>query len=233
MSAIFEGSYLGDDTKLTADTKLECGICWHVYDPAEGDEVWQIEAGTPFSALPEHWRCPVCDAPKHKFMVLGAADPAPALPTETRVAALLDAYRKAALQMVDLPVYNPALSIEAVGFRVHGAHLVGVVITPWFMNLTVIAADPAADPALASGTQRTLHFPSGAYPFVAGPLAGIGTVECCSLFSPMQEFREMAAARIAAESAIEGLFKEDPALAPARHGLADKTRRELLFGAAR
>ena len=72
MSAIFEGSYLGDDSKLGADTKLECGICWHVYDPAEGDEVWQIEAGTPFSELPEHWRCPVCDAPKHKFMVIAA-----------------------------------------------------------------------------------------------------------------------------------------------------------------
>jgi len=36
----FEGSYLGDASKLAPETKLECKICWYVYDPAEGDPVW-------------------------------------------------------------------------------------------------------------------------------------------------------------------------------------------------
>lgn len=53
------------------EDKMECGICWHVYDPAEGDAVWQIPPGTPFSDLPEDWRCPNCDAPQSKFMRLG------------------------------------------------------------------------------------------------------------------------------------------------------------------
>ncbi|ATN35858.1 rubredoxin [Rhizobium sp. ACO-34A] len=53
--------------------RMECGICWHVYDPAEGDAVWQIPPGTPFSALPEDWRCPNCDALQLKFMRLGDA----------------------------------------------------------------------------------------------------------------------------------------------------------------
>ncbi|MBW8302314.1 MAG: rubredoxin [Hydrogenophaga sp.] len=53
--------------------RMECGICWHVYDPAEGDPVWQIAPGTPFSALPEDWRCPNCDALQSKFMRLGDA----------------------------------------------------------------------------------------------------------------------------------------------------------------
>ncbi|MHB8353640.1 MAG: rubredoxin [Burkholderiales bacterium] len=66
---MFEGSFFGDNGKLEASTRLECGICWWVYDPALGDPVWHIPAGAPFSALPEHWRCPNCDAPKHKFMV--------------------------------------------------------------------------------------------------------------------------------------------------------------------
>jgi rubredoxin len=51
--------------------RRECKICWHVYDPARGDEVWQIAAGTSFEQLPEHWRCPVCDAAKDAFLVLG------------------------------------------------------------------------------------------------------------------------------------------------------------------
>ncbi|HEY6897500.1 MAG TPA: rubredoxin [Rhodocyclaceae bacterium] len=52
------------------EASFECGICWHVYDPAEGDDVCQIPPGTPFAALPANWTCPNCDAPKHKFMVL-------------------------------------------------------------------------------------------------------------------------------------------------------------------
>ena len=51
-------------------TRLECGICWTVYDPAEGDSVWQIPPGTPFADLPAHWTCPNCACEKHKFLVL-------------------------------------------------------------------------------------------------------------------------------------------------------------------
>jgi len=70
---MFEGSYLGDGARIAYDARLECGICWWTYDPATGDAVWQIPPGTPFAALPAHWTCPHCDAPKHKFMVLDAA----------------------------------------------------------------------------------------------------------------------------------------------------------------
>lgn len=66
----FEGSYLGDASALRDDTRLECKICWWVYDPVDGDPVWQIAAGTPFSALPAHWRCPQCDGEAEQFMVL-------------------------------------------------------------------------------------------------------------------------------------------------------------------
>ena len=66
----FEGSYLGHDTRIAADTQMECKICWWVYDPAQGDSVWQIPAGVAFSDLPEHWKCPVCDGERTQFMAL-------------------------------------------------------------------------------------------------------------------------------------------------------------------
>jgi rubredoxin len=66
----FEGSYLGDDAVLADAARLECRICWYVYDPAVGDEVWQVPPGTPFAALPPHWRCPECDGERAQFMVL-------------------------------------------------------------------------------------------------------------------------------------------------------------------
>ena len=50
--------------------RMECGICWTVYDPGDGDPVAQIPSGTPFNGLPEDWRCPNCDAPREKFMMI-------------------------------------------------------------------------------------------------------------------------------------------------------------------
>ncbi len=66
----FAGSYGGDASKLTDETRLECKICWHVYDPKEGCDYWQVPPGTPFSALPDHWTCPECDGAKGDFMVI-------------------------------------------------------------------------------------------------------------------------------------------------------------------
>lgn len=70
----FEGSYGGDRAALADHARLECKICWWVYDPALGDEVWQIAPGTPFAVLPSHWRCPQCDGDAEQFMVLPQAD---------------------------------------------------------------------------------------------------------------------------------------------------------------
>ncbi|WP_027476508.1 rubredoxin [Curvibacter gracilis] len=72
-AARFEGSYLGDATRLAPGARLECKICWWVYDPAQGDPVWQIPPGVAFTALPTHWRCPNCDGDADQFMVLDDA----------------------------------------------------------------------------------------------------------------------------------------------------------------
>ncbi len=69
----FEGSYLGDRARVADTARLECKICWYVYDPAEGDAQWQIAPGTPFNALPEHWTCPQCEGRADQFMVIDAA----------------------------------------------------------------------------------------------------------------------------------------------------------------
>lgn len=50
--------------------RFECGVCWHIYDPAEGDPIGQIPPGTPFAALPEQWTCPNCEAARERFLVL-------------------------------------------------------------------------------------------------------------------------------------------------------------------
>lgn len=66
----FSGSYGGDVASLVPQSRLECEICWYVYDPARGDDYWQIAPGTRFAELPEHWTCPNCDGAKSGFLLL-------------------------------------------------------------------------------------------------------------------------------------------------------------------
>ena len=49
---------------------FECGVCWQVYDPTEGDAINQVPAGTAFADLHEHWCCPGCEAAKERFLLL-------------------------------------------------------------------------------------------------------------------------------------------------------------------
>jgi len=65
----FEGALYRDAGRISAGTKLECKVCWYVYDPAVGDPQWQVPGGTPFSELPAHWTCPNCDGGRDQFIV--------------------------------------------------------------------------------------------------------------------------------------------------------------------
>ncbi len=60
----------GGAPQIPATTRLECKVCWYVYDPAQGDCVWQVPPGTPFASLPAHWTCPNCSTTKDQFLVL-------------------------------------------------------------------------------------------------------------------------------------------------------------------
>ncbi|HEV2479544.1 MAG TPA: rubredoxin, partial [Puia sp.] len=44
-----------------------CVHCLTAYSQEYGDPSHDIQPGTPFDALPDHWSCPVCDAPKSDY----------------------------------------------------------------------------------------------------------------------------------------------------------------------
>lgn len=50
--------------------KYICTVCANIYDPAIGDPIDNISAGTPFEQLPEDWTCPVCGSSKDKYEFL-------------------------------------------------------------------------------------------------------------------------------------------------------------------
>ncbi len=47
--------------------KWQCTVCGYIYDPAAGDAVGGIPAGTPFENLPDNWVCPECGVGKDMF----------------------------------------------------------------------------------------------------------------------------------------------------------------------
>jgi [NiFe] hydrogenase assembly HybE family chaperone len=147
-------------------------------------------------------------------------------------ASLLEAcYRRiGGHSMRDLPIYNDALAVEAVGFRTCGEALTGILITPWFMNLIV----QPLDGSLASrnpGSSISHAFPVGAIDFNVGDVDGIGRIASCSLFSPMFEFSTMEQARATAEAAlVEILLPPAEYERPAAKVAAAVDRRRFLRG---
>jgi [NiFe] hydrogenase assembly HybE family chaperone len=119
--------------------------------------------------------------------------------------ALAAIYRGAERAMRDLPVYNPVLRVAAIGFHASEDHAFGVVVTPWFMNLVRVPLDRDGS-ALAQGDVVARALPAGTLEFTVGRLDGFGTIESCSLFSPMFGFADQPAAENAAAAALTAVL---------------------------
>jgi [NiFe] hydrogenase assembly HybE family chaperone len=227
----FEGSYLGDAARISDAATLECKICWSPYDPALGDEARMVPPGTPFRLLPHDWRCPVCDAPKAQFMVsddpgadldggveaprmAAAAGPSADEALRARLVSeppkLVAEFREIwHAKMRDVPIVNRALHVEAVGFRGWQGRPVGVLVSPWFMNLILLPGPGEDWSGGVPGAKALIDFPSGTYEFIWNARGALGPYKACSLFSPMTEFASQLQATDCARAVMGALF--DPA----------------------
>lgn len=209
----FEGSYMGDGARISERAVMECKICWYVYDPDIGDSTRQIDAGTPFFALPEDWSCPECDADAAMFLVKD--DPGS---DGYRQKILLEALQKNLVadfqeiyngKMKDVPIINHALQIEAVGFQAYKGQFLGVLISPWFMNLVLLPDTHEDWSELIPGTKELIAFPSGEYEFLHNYRELVGGYKSCSLFSPMGDFSSQLQAKDVAEAVMKEIFNAD------------------------
>ena len=139
---------------------------------------------------------------------------------DTRAQALARHYAGIqALRMAGVPLLNPRLQVQAVGFEPWDeagqaqAMSLGILVTPWFMNLVWLplrAGGPVAGGVREVAGQRfqttAVHEP------------GLGGFEVCSLFSPMFEFEDQAAAVATAQGVLALLRPVRPVL-PAAAGV--------------
>jgi [NiFe] hydrogenase assembly HybE family chaperone len=142
-----------------------------------------------------------------------------------RLASIYRAIAEGAMR--GMPICNPDLEVQAVGFRDHAGHAIGVVVTPWFMNIVLaeVAGGPALPPA-RFGDSRAVSLPAGRIEVTVGELDGFGRLDAASLFSPMFGFADPAATYQTAAAAMAALFKPDGYDVPP----PARDRRALLFG---
>lgn len=109
-------------------------------------------------------------------------------------------------QMDGVPMLNAGLRVEALGFRPWGEHWLGVLVTPWFMNLVLFPRVPERWHAIGERESRHHVFPAGVFEVFGNRDAVLGDFQSCSLFSPMFDFADHDGARDTALQALDALF---------------------------
>jgi [NiFe] hydrogenase assembly HybE family chaperone len=86
-----------------------------------------------------------------------------------RIRELVERFREIGeTSMRDLPLYNPDLEVESVGFRKFEDQWVGVLITPWFMNLLRLPKQTARMEMARIGRKVKAILPSGEHQLMQG-----------------------------------------------------------------
>ncbi len=108
--------------------------------------------------------------------------------------------------MKDVPVINEKLEVSVIGLQQWQELYLGVLITPWFMNIILLPYETDTWNDLSELSKETHIFPSGRYSFIIGRDKELGTYQMCSLFSPMFEFADNEAALDTATVVIKELM---------------------------
>jgi len=153
---------------------------------------------------------------------------------EHRVTVLVNFYRRVESErMQGIPILNPALSVQALGFRLadeEDAVAEGVLITPWFMSLVRLPLD-VQDHAGRVGRKRVLAFGNERFDFIGAHDPAVGFHEACALFSPMADFRDQDQARETAQAVLDQLRPPPPAPAPVAEAMPARRAFFLARGA--
>jgi [NiFe] hydrogenase assembly HybE family chaperone len=107
--------------------------------------------------------------------------------------------------MRDLPIYNHSLEVDAVGFKIIDEGLIGVLITPWFINVMLLPRQKQKA-AVPLGEKVTYSLVSGEHEFIVGEDDELGRYDFITVASPTLRYKSHQAARDAAYKALEKLL---------------------------
>ena len=141
-------------------------------------------------------------------------------------------------RMAGLPLLNDALAVEVVGFLAwRGMHL-GVLITPWCVNLMALPHPDGNWRPPAEGVWRNERFPGMELQLLGGHEEALGAYAFRSLLSPVTGYDNQSAVRAVAREVLKQLLQppaEEADVAGGEAHLQDSahavSRRQLLGGA--
>jgi [NiFe] hydrogenase assembly HybE family chaperone len=110
--------------------------------------------------------------------------------------------------MQGIPILNPAIKVQVLGFQHWQGRVLGVVITPWMMNLVLLPGDDEDWSQMELGHKQPHEFPSRSYKFMVNDIEGIGPCQTYSMCSPMREFSSHQQAVQVAQDFLDGLMEE-------------------------
>ncbi len=110
-------------------------------------------------------------------------------------------------KMQGIPIVNPAIRVEALGFQAYEGRVFGIIITPWLMNLVLLPATDEDWSGLQLGEKKWHQIGPRQYKFLANDIDGIGVCRTHSLYSPMREFRSHEQAQAAALRFLDELIR--------------------------
>jgi [NiFe] hydrogenase assembly HybE family chaperone len=111
-------------------------------------------------------------------------------------------------RMQGLPFINTELSVEAIGFRQFENFEIGVLITPWFMNLTLLPGTDI-DANINQGRKINVIFPGGEIEFTTAQDDELGLYFSAVLFSSVENIPDQATARELALEVMNELFSSE------------------------
>lgn len=107
-----------------------------------------------------------------------------------------------AKQRGELPLINPALEVAAVGFVRHQGDWLGVVITPWFLDLFLLSGSGQIWGDIPTGERRYVDLPCGTLHFIAEDDPDLGPYQHFPLITPIIGVPDMASAVQIAQDAM-------------------------------
>jgi [NiFe] hydrogenase assembly HybE family chaperone len=111
-------------------------------------------------------------------------------------------------QMQDIPLLNPKLQVQTVGFQIYEGRAIGVIITPWMMSLLLLPARNEEWKDLKLGDKILHRLPANEFRFMVNEIDDIGLCQTHALYSPMHEFLNQDHAVAAAETFMQTLMVE-------------------------
>jgi [NiFe] hydrogenase assembly HybE family chaperone len=123
--------------------------------------------------------------------------------------------------MCDVPILNPALSVEAIDFQRWQGHWLGIVVTPWCMSMLLVPGSSENWVSTGENKRRFVRFPAGDFAFLGSEEVELGEYQSCPLFSPMGKFSTQSEATMTARASMIALLTVPQA--PADKAKAEKS----------